>query len=182
VTIYDPQGLYTAQVTDAGQLSTTATLTGSVTVGNITFNGPQPISFPDASVQVSNFPNTQAVSIAAAPLIPAAYATPSQWFDASAGTIKEAGATVYSLACSNSNTYPVRIQIYQSPSPPVADATAYLDVAWVPANGGVTVLGADFFTQAGLTIPTDFSWGASQVTHWYSAAGPAGITCTWLYQ
>ena len=115
----DPGGVYCASVTDGGALVTTATLTGSITVGaisgtvdagvNVNNNpgvylldagvnvlGPvQVFGTLDASVSVSN---TVTVTGTVGTTIPATFATPSQWYGASAGTIKEAGAIVYTTA------------------------------------------------------------------------------------
>lgn len=107
--------------------------------------------------------------------------TPSEWYGASAGTVKEGGALLYSMSCVNDNAYKVYIQLYNTTSAPVADAGAFLQPAECPASS-TCIIGTDYFTANGIILGTGLSWGVSQVTQWYSAATAANVSCTLMFQ
>jgi hypothetical protein len=182
-TISDPTGTYLVAVSDAGVMSVSATISGSVSVGSIT-------GAVDGSVVVTNTPSIQGAVdgsvVVTSTVNPAVYATPSQWFGVSAGTVKEAGATLYSLTCYNKNTYQVFIQLSQAVNAPVADAgPAFMEIPLAAGSATVpsfVIVDQGLFTQAGVSFTPGLAWGVSQVTQWYSAATAANINCLFLYK
>jgi hypothetical protein len=165
VNIVDQNGNPVA--TDAGQLTVTGNITTSPGAGTQTV-----LQAADSGVLTT-------------PALP--YASVSQWYGASAGTVKEAGATIYAIACQNTNGYSPEVQLYNAVNPPVADAgPAFMQVGAIPAgttaNPGSLIAGAEIFTVNGTTLSTGLSFGVSQSSQWYNPPTAANVSCALVYK
>jgi hypothetical protein len=108
------------------------------------------------------------------------YASVSQWWaTAGSGTVKEAGATLYALTCTNLNSYGAWIQIFNQVTTPATD-TGALAQWYIPASGEI-IIGTDDLTASGISLTNGLSWGLSTVTQFYNATATSP-NCNFTYK
>ena len=164
VTIYDPGGAYQATVNDAGQLATTATLTGTVTVGTVGQGAP--------NTAVNAWPVTQ----------PACNAV--QQFGTQAYVQYDSGTHYFCSAyCYNSGTTNQYFQVNGTSTGPLVDAGPPVLEFVIPANQGAVFKdpGApgcvSMAGSANSLAPGALSWDVSGASEWYVMDGGNKVNC-----
>jgi hypothetical protein len=165
VTIYDPSGAYQATVNDAGQLSTTATLTGTVTVGTVGQGAP--------NTSANAWPVTEPSC------------NPVQQFGTQAYVQYDAGSHyLCSAYCYNSGTTTQYFQVQGTSTGPLVDAGPPILEFAIPASGGavfkdpgapgcVNLAGASPAPLA----PGALSWDVSGASEWFIMDGGNKVNC-----